>query len=83
MPTSGDLKSGDCLFFTTPPPRISTTLPPTPQKIDPAGNDLGHYNDVLHDVHTIKIQNHRFDARNNLCQMTKYVQKCPRNRTTN
>ena len=21
MPTSGDLKSGDCLFFTTPPPR--------------------------------------------------------------
>ena len=69
MPTSGDLKSGDC--------------PPTPQKIDPAGNDLRHYNDVLHDVHTIKIQNHRFDARNNLCQMTKYVQKCPRNRTTN
>ena len=54
MPTSGDLKSGDC--------------PPTPQKIDPAGNDLRHYNDVLHDVHTIKIQNHRFDARNNLCQ---------------
>ena len=42
MPTSGDLKSGDCLFFTTPPP---------PQKkiiiiiIDsaPNGNDLGHY----------------------------------------
>ena len=33
MPTSGDLKSGDCLFFTTP------------RKIDPApnGNDLGHY----------------------------------------
>ena len=35
MPTSGDLKSGDCPFFTTPPPK----------KIDPApnGNDLGHY----------------------------------------
>ena len=33
MPTSGDLKSGDCLFFTTPPPH--------PQKMDPApnGND--------------------------------------------
>ena len=34
MPTSGDLKSGDCLFFYFPP-----------RKIDPApnGNDLGHY----------------------------------------
>ena len=43
MPTSGDLKSGDCLFFTIPP-GISTTLPP-PGKIDPAPNenDLGHY----------------------------------------
>ena len=27
MPTSGDLKLGDCLFFTTPP-GISTTSPP-------------------------------------------------------
>ena len=37
MPTSGDLKSGDCLF--------SLPLPPQ-KKIDPApnGNDLGHYN---------------------------------------
>ena len=34
MPISGDLKSGDCLFFT-----------PAPRKIDsaPNGNDLGHY----------------------------------------
>ena len=41
MPTSGDLKSGDCLFFATPP-GISTN--PPPRKIDPApnGNDLGH-----------------------------------------
>ena len=41
------------------------TPPALPRKIDPApnGNDLGHYNyDVLHDVHTIKIRNHRFDA---------------------
>ena len=36
MPTSGDLKSGDCLFFHHPPP---------PLEIDPAPNrnDLGHY----------------------------------------
>ena len=35
MPTSGDLKSGDCLFFHHPPPL----------EIDPAPNrnDLGHY----------------------------------------
>ena len=33
MPTFGDLKSGDCIFFTTPP------------EFDPApnGNDLRHY----------------------------------------
>ena len=38
MPTSRDLKSGDCLFLPPPP------LPPK-KKIDPApnGNDLGHY----------------------------------------
>ena len=62
MPTSGDLKSGDCLFF--------TTLPPTPpkKKLNPAGKWLRTLYDVLHDVHTIKIQNHRFDARNNRCQ---------------
>ena len=42
MPTSGDLKSGDCLFSL--PPGISTTPPPK-KKIDPVpnGNDLGHY----------------------------------------
>ena len=27
MPTSGDLKSGDCLFFTTPPPEKLTQPP--------------------------------------------------------
>ena len=46
IPTSGDLKSGDCLFFTTPPPRnFKETAPPPPRKIDPAPNvnDLGHY----------------------------------------
>ena len=46
MPTSGDLKSGDCLVFYFPP-GIATTPPPPLRKIDPApncnGNDLGHY----------------------------------------
>ena len=43
MPTSGDLKSGDCRFFTTPPEFQRN--PPPHRKIDPApnGNDLGHY----------------------------------------
>ena len=42
MPTSGDLKSGDSPFLTTP--RNFNGLPP-PRQIDPApnGNDLGHY----------------------------------------
>ena len=37
MPTSGDLKSGDCLFSLPPPPQK--------KKIEPAPNrnDLGHY----------------------------------------
>ena len=45
--------------------------PPPKKKIDPAPNrnDLGHYYDVLHDVHTVKIRNYRFDARNYLCQI--------------
>ena len=44
MPTSEDLKSRDCLFF-TPPWNFNETSPPPPKKkIDPAlnGNDLGH-----------------------------------------
>ena len=43
MPTSGDLKLGDSLFFTSPPGNFND--PPPPRKIDPAqnGNDLGHY----------------------------------------
>ena len=45
--------------------------PPSPlRQIDPAPNrnDLDHYNEVFHELHTIKICHHRFDARNNLCQ---------------
>ena len=46
QPRSGDLKSGDCLFFTTPPGISTNPPPPQKKKIDPApnGNDLGHYN---------------------------------------
>ena len=42
MPTSGDLKSGNSPFFTTP--RNFNGLPP-PRQIDaaPNGNDLGDY----------------------------------------
>ena len=56
MPTSGDLKSGDSLFITSPPPH-----PPPPWK-------LRTLYQVLHEVGTVKIRGHRFDARNNLCQ---------------
>ena len=43
MPISGDLKSGDCLFFHHPPQNFND--PPPPLEIDPAPNrnDLGHY----------------------------------------
>ena len=43
MPTSGDLKSGDYLFFTSPP-----EFQRPPRKIDPVPNG--------NDVHTIKIR---------------------------
>ena len=55
MPTSEDLKARDYLFFTPPPP---------PRQIDPAPNGMI---EVLHEVHTIKIRNHCFDATNNCC----------------
>ena len=66
MPTSGDLKSGDCLFFHHPPQNFNDPR----LEIDPAPNrnDLDHYNEVFHELHTIKICHHRFDARKNLCQ---------------
>ena len=59
MPTSGDLKSGDTLFSTTRPP----TNWPSPQ-----WERLRMLHAVLHEVHTIKIHNHHFDARNSLYQ---------------
>ena len=50
---------------------MGISVPPSPlRQIDPAPNrnDLGHYNEVFHELHTIKICHHRLDARNNLCQ---------------
>ena len=69
MPTSGDLKSGDCLFFTIPR-NFNETPPPHPQKNwpSPQWEWPRTLYDVLHDAHTIKIRNHCFGARNNLCQ---------------
>ena len=63
MPTSEDLKSGDCLFLHYPPPPQKKKNWPSPQ-----WEWLRTLYGVLHDVRTIKIRNHRFDARNNLCQ---------------
>ena len=43
MPTSRDLKSGDCFFFHYPPPEFQPPL--LSEKIDPVPNvnDFGHY----------------------------------------
>ena len=66
MPTSGDLKSGDYLFFTTPPPRFQRRPPPPPHKdklTQPQWEWLKTLYEVLHEVHTIKLCDHRFDAK--------------------
>ena len=84
MPTSGDLKS-DSLIFTIPPPHPPNfNWPPSPRQIDPAanGNGLGHYMSVLHELYAIKIRDHLLDAKI-ILSVTKCVQKCLRNRTTN
>ena len=66
MPTPGDLKSGDSLFY-SPPDKL--TQPPM-------GMTQDIIYEVLHEVHTIKIRNHHFVARDksifvardNLCE---------------
>ena len=59
MPTSGDVKSGDYLFFTTPPPGFQWRPPPGPSRTNlPSPN-----RNVLHEMHTIKLRDHRFDAK--------------------
>ena len=63
MPTSGDLKSGDSLFFTIPILRVSTE-PPLPGENcpSPQWEWLRTLYEVLHEVHTIKIHAHCVDA---------------------
>ena len=55
MPTSGDLKSGDSLFFTTPPPgnSINHRPPPHPRQ---RWELIRTLYEVLHKVHTAKIR---------------------------
>ena len=72
MPTSGDLRSGDCPLFTTPSPP-----PPSKNWSSPQWEWLRTLYDVLHYVHTIKIWNHRFDAGNNLCQWLNTCKNAP------
>ena len=45
MPISGDLKSGDSLFFIPPPPPTEFQRTPPPRQTDPAPNrnGLGNY----------------------------------------
>ena len=58
LPTSGDLKSGDSLFCTTPPPpNVNTTNTSTPPPPAPT-NCLRALYDVLHDAHGIKMRFH-------------------------
>ena len=82
MPTSGDLKSGDSLFFTIPIPRVSTE-PPSPEKIAlaPNGIGLGHMKSYMKYILSkftliVLMPTESLSA-------TKYVQKCVRNRPTN
>ena len=78
MPTSGDLKSGDSLFFTIPIPRVSTE-PPLPRENCPSPQwDWLRTYEVLHEVHTIKIHAHCVDADRIFCQ-----RETVRNRPTN
>ena len=60
MPTSGDLKSGDSLFFTTPRKFNEPHLPPAPQPLK-MWEWLRRLYEVLHELHTTKIRDHRFN----------------------
>ena len=78
-PTSGDLKSGDSLFFTTPPPEFQQTPSPTPpdKLTQPPMRMTLDIAWSLTWIHTAKIRNHCFDARNNLCQWLNTCKNAP------
>ena len=78
MPASGDLKSGDCLFF--PTPQEFQRNPP--RKFDPApsGNDLGHYMTSYMMYILSKFEIIVLMLEIIFVNDLKYVQKCPRNR---
>ena len=63
MPTSGDLKSGDSLFFTTPRNSMNPAPPPPFPSPHPRQiwKSLRTLYEVLHEVYTLKIRDHRFD----------------------
>ena len=86
MPTSGDLKSGDSLFFTTPPPEIQWTPSSAPpfHNPDKCGNHLGHYikSYMKYILSKFAIDVFIWCQKSSL-SVTKQEQKCPRNRTTN
>ena len=72
-------KIGRLSFFHYPSPGISmnSTLPPPDKLTQPP---MGMTLDIIWSltwIHTIKIRNHRFDARNNLCQWLNTSKNAP------
>ena len=68
----------ETVFFSLPPPRDLQWHPPKAENWpSPQWEWLRTLHDVLHDSHTIKIRNHRFDARNNLCQWLNTCKNAP------
>ena len=85
LPTSGDLKSGDSLFCTTPPtPHPLMSLAPTPPLLHPPNQQitLAHY---MASYMTYMGWKCAFIIvmTNYSLSLTKHMQKCPRNWTMN
>ena len=59
-----------------PPPGFQCPQPPTDWP-SPQWEWLRTLFEVLHELHTIKICNHRFDARNDLCQWINMCKNAP------
>ena len=81
MPTSGRPKIGRLSIFHYPPEFQRPHPPPRP--VPPKNWPSPNWEwprtlyDVLHNVHTIKIRNHRFDARSKLCQWLNTFKNAP------